>query len=69
MSSTSATTKEYIPTGGDEPPFIGAQLTFVVVDVEALERRRNIIAPRTLFVEEPVVKAVDPPSSGSVVET
>ena len=47
--------KEYIPAGGDEPLLIGAQLTFVVVDVEALVRRRNVIAPRTLFVEEPVV--------------
>ena len=32
-------------------------------------RRRNVIAPRTLFVEEPVVQAVEPPSSGPTVET
>ena len=45
------------------------QLTYPIADVKALVQRRNIIAPRTLFVEEPVVKAVEPPSSGPTMET
>ena len=32
-------------------------------------RRRNIITPKTLFVEEPVVGATKPPSSRPTVET
>ena len=54
---------------GDDPPLSGAQLTSPITDVEALVQRRNVIASRTLFVEEPVVKAVEPPSSGPTVET
>ena len=47
----------------------GAQLTSPIPDVDALVRRRNVIAPRTLFVEEPVVEAAEPPPSGPAVET
>ena len=61
--------KEDIPAGGDEWPLSGVQLTSPIADVEALMRRRNVIAPRTLFVEEPVVGALEPPSSGPAVET
>ena len=32
-------------------------------------QRRNVIAPRILFLEDPVVKAVEPLSSGPAVET
>ena len=32
-------------------------------------RRRNVIAPRTLFVEEPVVEAADSLSSRPAMET
>ena len=61
--------EKYVSRGGDDPPFTGAQLTSHVVDVKVLVRRRNVIAPRTLFVEEPIVEAVDPSSSGPTVET
>ena len=61
--------EEDIPTGGDKPPLSGAQLTSPIVDVEALVRRRNVIAPRTLFVEELVIKAAEPPSSRPAMET
>ena len=57
------------PFGANEPPLTGAQLTSPVADVEAPVRRRNVIAPRTLFVEERVVDAVDPPSFGPAIET
>ena len=60
--------EEDIPAGGDEPPLSGVQLTSHIANVEALVRRRNIIAPRTLFVEEPVVEATKPPSFGPAVE-
>ena len=50
-------------------PLSGAQLTSPIADVDALVRRRNVIAPRTLFVEEPVVEAAEPPPSGPAVET
>ena len=58
-----------IPSHEDEPPLSGVQLTSPIADVDALVRRRNVIAPRTLFVEEHVVKAAEPPSSGPAVET
>ena len=61
--------EEDIPTGGDEPPLSGAQLTSPIADVEALMQRRNVIAPRTLFVEEPVVEAAEPPSYGPAMES
>ena len=60
---------EDIPSREDEPPLSGAQLTSPIADVDALVRRRNVIALRTFFVEEPIVKAVEPPSSGLAVET
>ena len=60
---------EDIPSREDEQPLSGAQLTSPIADVDALVRRRNVIAPRTLFVEKPVVKAAEPPSSGPTVET
>ena len=53
----------------DELPLSGAQLTSPIADVDALVRRRNVIAPRTLFVEEPVIKAAELPPSGPAVET
>ena len=53
----------------NELPLSGAQLTSPIADVDALVRRRNVIAPRTLFVEEPVVEAAEPPPSGRAVET
>ena len=43
-------------------------MTSPIADVEALIRRRNVIAPRTLFVEEPIVGAAEPPSSGPTME-
>ena len=58
-----------IPAGGDEPQLSGAQLTSPIVDVEALVWRRNVITPRTLFVEELVVRAAEPPSFGPAMET
>ena len=61
--------EEYMPTSGDNPLLTGAQLISSIADVEALVQKRNVIAPRTLFVEEPVVEAVDPPSSGLAMET
>ena len=61
--------EEDIPIGGDELPLSGAQVTSPIVDVEALVRRRNVIAPRTLFVEELVVGTVEPPSFRLAVET
>ena len=57
------------PSEGNEPPLTGAHLTSPVADVKALVRRRNVIAPRTLFVEERVVDLVDPPSSSPAMET
>ena len=60
---------EDIPSGGNKPPLTGAHLTSPNANVEALVQRRNVNAPRTLFVEECVVDAVDPPSSGPAVET
>ena len=60
---------EDIPSGGNKPPLTGAHLTSPLADVEVLVRRRNIIAPRTLFVEDRIVDAVDPPSSRPAVET
>ena len=60
---------EDTPSREDELPLSGAQLTSLIADVDALVRRRNVIAPRTLFVEEPIVEAVEPPSSGPAVET
>ena len=57
------------PSHEEELPLSGAQLTSPTVDVDALVRRRNVIAPRTLFVEEPIVEAAEPPSSGPAVET
>ena len=53
----------------DEPPLSGAQLTSPIADVDVLVRRRNVIAPRTLFMEEPIVEAAEPPSSGLAVKT
>ena len=47
---------EDIPSREDKQP-TGAQLTFPIADVDTLVRRRNVIALRTLFVEEPVVEA------------
>ena len=60
---------EDIPSCDDELPLSGAQLTSPIADVDALVRRRNVITPRTLFVEEPVVKAAEPPPFGPAVET
>ena len=60
---------EDIPSREDEQPLSGAQLTSPIADVNTLVRRRNVIAPTTLFVEEPVVEAVEPPSSGLAMET
>ena len=57
------------PSCEDEPPLSGAQLTSPIGDVDSLVRRTNVIAPRTLFVEEPVVEAAEPPPSGPAVET
>ena len=60
---------EDTPSREDKLPLSGAQLTSPTTDVDALVRRRNVIAPRTLFVEEPVVEATEPPPSGRAVET
>ena len=60
---------EDTPSREEELPLSGAQLTSPIADVEALVRRRNVIAPRTLFVEEAVVEAAKPPPSGPAVET
>ena len=60
---------EDIPSRDNELPLSGVQLTSPIADVDALVRRRNIIAPRTLFVEEPIVEAVEPPPSKPAVET
>ena len=60
---------EDTPSREEKLPLSGAQLTSPIADVEALVRRRNVIAPRTLFVEEAVVEAAEPPPSGHVVET
>ena len=60
---------EDTPSREDELPLSGAQLTSPIADVDALVRRRNVIAPRTLFVEEPVIEAAEPPPSGLAVET
>ena len=60
---------EDTPSREEELPLSGAQLTSLIADVEALVRRRNVIAPRTLFVEEAVVEAAEPPPSGPTVET
>ena len=61
--------EEDIPAGGDELPLSGAQLTSSIADVEALVRKRNIIAHRTLFVEELLVEAAKPHSFGLAMET
>ena len=61
--------EEDIPTGGNKLPLSRAQLTSPIIDVEALVWRKNVIAPRTLFVEEPIVEATKLPSSGPAVET
>ena len=60
---------EDTPSREEELPLNGAQLTSLIADVEALVRRRNVIAPRTLFVEDAAVEAVEPPPSGAAVET
>ena len=60
---------EDTPSREEELPLSGAQLTSPIADVEALVRRRNIIAPRTLFVEEAIIEAAEPPPSGPAVET
>ena len=58
-----------IPSREEELPLNGAQLTSPIADVDALVQRRNVIAPRTLFVEEPVIEAAEPLPSGHAVET
>ena len=55
--------------GGSEAPLTGAQLTSPVVDVEVLVRKRNVITPRSLFIDDPVVQRVDPTSPRSPMET
>ena len=60
---------EDIPSRDDELPLSGAQLTSPIADVDALVRRKNVIAPRILFVEEPVVEAAEPPPSRPAMET
>ena len=60
---------EDTPSREYELPLSGAQLTSPIADVDALVRKRNVITPRTLFMEEPVVEAIEPPSSGPAVET
>ena len=60
--------KEYVPISVDKPLLIGAQLTSPIADVKALVRRRNVIAPRTFFVKEPVIEAAEPPSFAPVVK-
>ena len=60
---------EDTPSHEDELPLSGAQLTSPIADVDALVRRRNVIAPRTFFVEEPVIEVTEPPPSGPAVET
>ena len=57
------------PSREDELPLSGAQLTSPIADVDALVRRKNVITPRTLFVEEPIVEAAEPPPSGLAMET
>ena len=59
---------EDTPSREDKLPLSGAQLTSPIADVDALVRRRNVIAPRTFFVEEPVVEAAEPPPSGPAME-
>ena len=61
--------KEYVRARVDKPPLTRAQLTSLVADVKVLVWKRNVIAPRTLFVEEPIVEAADPLSSRPIVET
>ena len=58
-----------IPSHEEELPLSGAQLTSPIADVDALVRRRNVITLRTLFVEELVVEAAEPPPSKPAVET
>ena len=58
-----------VTAGWNNAPLTIAQLTSSVADVEALMWRRNVIASRTLFVEEPIIKAADPPSLRPTVET
>ena len=60
---------EDTPSREKELPLSGAQLTSPIADVEVLMRRRNIIAPRTLFVEDAIVEAAKPPPSGPAMET
>ena len=60
---------EDIPSRDDELPLKGAQLTSPIADVDALVRKRNVIALRTLFVEELVVEAAEPPPSRPAMET
>ena len=60
---------EDIPSRDEKLPLSGAQLTSPIADVDALVRRRNVITPRILFVEDPVIEAAEPPPSGPAVET
>ena len=46
---------DYVLVGRDDPSLSGAQLTSLVAIVEALVRRRNVIALRT-----PIVNVADP---------
>ena len=43
-------------------PLTRAQLTLLVEDVEVLFWRRKVIAPRSLFVKNPIIKKANPPS-------
>ena len=47
----------YVSARRFDAPFTRVQLTLLVADVEALVWRRNVIAPGTLFVKQPVVRA------------
>ena len=49
--------------------FTEMQLTLPVVDAEVLVCTRTIMTLRSLFTDEPLVEKVDPPPSGSIVET
>ena len=55
--------------GGSEPPLTGAHLTSPDADTEILMRRRSVMIPRSLFLEDPIIEGAEPTYAGPTMET
>ena len=52
-----------------QPPLTRALLTSVVVNAQGLVWGKNVMTPKSLFIEEPVIERAEIPSSRPAVET